>query len=447
MEPSFMSKNIVVVIPWRAVEKRVPACNKLLQWYSVNFPDIKVVTADSSAARFSVANAKNNGFAFAVLKGADIVIFNDADSFTSVASLNKAIKMSIIKNVVSVPYTEVVQHSEEETDEFLSTGSVEASHEVFTRPTFNKDGKLDRLHPCGGILVVPVEIFAEIGGFDERLRSWCPEDQVFHKEYIKRYNNTFTYVEGVLHSTYNYPELRKEGYSHIHQEIAAFKNEYTLPTNNIFIFWEGKDIDDYMSDSRKKCYYSLVKNSGCKVTLVTAEDLYSYELPGYPVHEGYKYLSSTHKSDYARSYLMRHYGGGYSDIKNCEFDWNPFFAQLESSDKDFVSYAEKSHWDCGYELAGTVFSEIGGNGMFIFKKNSLTAKLWYEEVQRKMDDVLEDLKLNPGTNLTRDQIKNCSTGYPLRWAEIQGELFHKVQYENLGRSLLTMPYIDTRNYL
>lgn len=442
-----MSKNVVVVIPWRAVEKRVPAFNKLLKWYAVNFPDIEVIAADSSTVNFSVSNARNNGFASAILKNADIVIFNDADSFTSVKSLTEAIKVSIIENVISIPYTEVTQHSEEETNTFLSSGDVKSSSELFTYPMFSKDGKLDKLHPCGGILVVPVEIFIEIGGFDERLNSWGPEDQIFHKEYIKRYNNTFTYVKGVLHSTYNYPELRQAGYSSIHQEIAAFKSEYTLPSNNIFVFWEGKDINDYMSDSRKKYYYSLVKNSGCRVTLVTAEDLYSYELPNYPIHEGYKYLASTHKSDYARSYLMRHYGGGYSDIKNCEFDWNPYFAQLNASDKDFVSYAEKNYWDCGYELAGTVFSEIGGNGMFIFKKNSLTSVLWYEEVQCKMDDVLKDLKLNPGTDLTRGEIKTCSTGYPLRWAEIQGEIFHKVQYENIGRSLLTMPYIDTRNYL
>ena len=448
------NKKVVVVIPWRAQEKRLLAFGKLREWYTSNFPDIEIVVGKSDTPVFSPAQAKNAGFKEAVAKGADIVIFHDADSFVSVDSLKKAIEASIIRNAITVPYTVVTQHTtEQETLDFFTRGEPRTYSDLYYSPTIDSFGKLSAIYPCGGCNVVPVEIFEDIGGFDETLLNWGPEDQLFHKTYIEKYNNSFIYIPGILHSTYNYPGNRVllDVHAKVRESIREFVASYTLPKNNIFVFWAGINAQDYMPDNRKKCYYSLVKNSGCRITLVTAQDLYLYEVPEFPVHEAYPYLTNTHKSDYARSYLMHHYGGGYSDIKNCAFDWNPYFDELEASDKDFASYAETSPYDLGYTPAASVYSQLGGNGLFIFKKYSLTSTLVYNAVQEKLDSVLDQLKLYPGTNhsrtLLKDPVAFKESKYPLLWADVQGTIFHKVQYENLGRSLLNMPYVDMNNYL
>jgi hypothetical protein len=63
-------------------------------------------------------------------------------------------------------------------------------------------------HPCSGVVAVPKNIFLELGGFEESIEDWGPEDVVFHKNYFKRYGKLFNYVEGDSHSTYNDPTYR-----------------------------------------------------------------------------------------------------------------------------------------------------------------------------------------------------------------------------------------------
>lgn len=67
-------------------------------------------------------------------------------------------------------------------------------------------------------------------------------------------------------------------------------------------------------------------------------------LPEYPLHKAFEFLSAVHKSDYLRSYLLYHYGGGYSDVKHFHYDMLPFFKQLEEgpADKYAVGYHEIS---------------------------------------------------------------------------------------------------------
>lgn len=37
--------------------------------------------------------------------------------------------------------------------------------------------------------------------------------------------------------------------------------------------------------------------------------------------------------------------------------------------------------------------------------------------------------------------------YPIRWEEIHGELFHKIQFDHKHLILRTMPTINTNNYI
>ena len=225
----------------------------------------------------------------------------------------------------------------------------------------------------------------------------------------------------------------------------------TFMENNIFVFWADPDINSTMSENRKKCYQSLIENSGCNITLINKNNFFDYEVPGSEIHKGFKYLSDVHKSDYARGYLMYHHGGGYTDIKQCDFSWTEYFDQLKNSDADFISYAERREQDCSYYLAKPNYFNIGGNGMFIFKKQTVTGKAWRDGVEEIMDRIYttcdEDLSF-----------------YFKQWATQNGYLYkseqnwyNTQQFEQVGQKKQTIklelklknstfryyPYMDT----
>jgi mannosyltransferase OCH1-like enzyme len=85
----------------------------------------------------------------------------------------------------------------------------------------------------------------------------------------------------------------------------------------IYCVWVGENTA--MNENRINGLESIRKNSGVEVVLVNNDNLNSFVKEGHPIHEGFKYLSDVHKSDYLRCYLMHHYGGGYSDIKPCSW--------------------------------------------------------------------------------------------------------------------------------
>jgi hypothetical protein len=155
----------------------------------------------------------------------------------------------------------------------------------------------------------------------------------------------------------------------------------------IFCFWFG----DKMSNDRAECFDSIVKNSKVSVKLITEQNISEYIVE--PLHEGFKYLSSTHKSDYLRSYFMNFHSGGYTDIKRCDYDWNIYFDILEKSDKQFIGCPQYSHKHIAYSPYKMFYEDMIGNGHFIFKKNTFFAKLWYNTTNQIMDLKLDILPL------------------------------------------------------
>lgn len=219
---------------------------------------------------------------------------------------------------------------------------------------------------------------------------------------------------------------------------------------NLFCFWFGPE----MSDNRKNSVAAIQENSKVLVKLITEENMHEYEVKEFPIHAGFKHLSATHKSDYMRSYLMYFYGGGYTDIKQCNFNWNPYFDQLEKSDKQFIGYPEKAPFDVGYAPAAPHFANMAGMCQYIFKPKTDIAKKWLEETKAKMDYILPELEYCPGTYHPR-AVKGGAQGivgqfqnstYPLAWTELLGYIFHKVQYENMGKYLLNFPYPVVGNH-
>lgn len=219
-------------------------------------------------------------------------------------------------------------------------------------------------------------------------------------------------------------------------------------SRTIYCVWVG-DNNAVMNQNRINGLSSLTKNSGVEVVLITNENLSSFILDEYPLHEGFKYLSDVHKADYLRCYLMHHRGGGYSDIKPCDWDWNQYFDQVESSyyfgcgapeDEGPLSTPEiirneyGNHWD-----------KMISADLFLFKPYTVFTSYWYNEMMRRMDLYLNQLILHPAKN-SREAADVFYTNYPIRWAGILCEIFHPLCVEHTHRILKTMPYPNRINY-
>ncbi len=236
-----------------------------------------------------------------------------------------------------------------------------------------------------------------------------------------------------------------------------------MVNKHIFCVWS--DTNE-MSPNRKSCLELIKKNSGCEVFLVTSSNLKEWTKNA-PLHEGYQYLSSVHKSDYLRAYLLHHHGGGYTDIKRCSYDWNPYFDAFDNdSSKLICGYRERAEGG----LAVRNLKEICPNqelnrqylqgccnngyflgcGKFIAKSHTEFTENWLTRVDNILSEKLEELKKHNGNYHPRATIGDTYQGhpskYPIDWNEIMGSVFHRLCYDYKEQIMPIMPFIDTSNY-
>jgi hypothetical protein len=210
--------------------------------------------------------------------------------------------------------------------------------------------------------------------------------------------------------------------------------------NTIFCVWSG---DNEMSPQRRNCFDQFVNTCGCNVILVTKKNLHEFILPEYPLHPAYEYLSETHKADYLRTYLMKFYGGGYSDIKKTTGSWKDSFTRLRQSDG----------WICGYpEYAGGAahpyeeqWMHLVGNCAYICKAHTPLTTEWYNEMISILDTKLPELRQHPASS-PQDFFGNNGSKYPMGWTEMLGIIFHKICYKYKEKLLKTLPYSIFHSY-
>ena len=212
-----------------------------------------------------------------------------------------------------------------------------------------------------------------------------------------------------------------------------------LKSRTVFCLWTGPE---QMSPSRLQAIWSIFSAVGCPVAFVTPATLSQWIVPSHPLHPAFPYLSSVHKSDYLRCYLMHHFGGGYTDIKHTFKHWGGFFSSLEASDKDALGYQELAHGiphlsgEAGDRIRAA-HQELIGLCAFIFKKKTTLTTAWLERTELLLDQKLPLLMSNPaqhpmdqtGVTLPNGERSN----YPLRWAELLGEIFHPLIFERRDR--------------
>ena len=204
--------------------------------------------------------------------------------------------------------------------------------------------------------------------------------------------------------------------------------------NTIYLFWTE---DNELSDNRKNCLRQIEIETCCNIKLITNKNLNEYILKEVPLHEGYKYLSATHKSDYLRTYFMNFYGGGYADIKFQSGSWIDSFKLLNNSDKWIIGYKEIEGGVVFPPLINS-YNEVVGNCAYIIKPKTPLTIEWYNEMIFILDSKLEKLKQHPAKH-PLDCAEHTNSNYPIGWVELLGNVFHRVCYKYKHKLLNTLP--------
>jgi hypothetical protein len=223
-----------------------------------------------------------------------------------------------------------------------------------------------------------------------------------------------------------------------------------IESRTIFCFWTG---DNAMTEKRRNCLENLKAVSGCNVILITKDNIMDWEVNGSPYHPAYPYLSAVHKTDYIRSYFMRHYGGGYADIKTQTGSWIPSFEKIKaSSDLWAIGYGEINpggiaHIDDNelYRSMQTVYTKMIGNCAYICKKNTPLVIEWYSRIKQILDEKYDQLKTYPAPHPRA--MKQEDPNYALRWSEICGSVFHPLVYKYISRVSTDLPTPIFHDYM
>jgi len=217
-------------------------------------------------------------------------------------------------------------------------------------------------------------------------------------------------------------------------------------------FWWGNKLST-MSANRKKCYRSIVRNSGIKhLELITPDNYQQYQVTDHPIHPAFEYLSEVHKSDYLRAYIGYHYGGGWTDIKYIDHDWNCYFDLLEANpDRVGIGCREMIIRDGQYTFHADdyVHSWCIAMSHFIFRSHSAVFQRYLAAIDSRLDQIQDQLKQYPGHvhpmvcldnhqhyTAFPDHLRDYK--YPLRWMEISGYFF-VAQMPDLGQIMYGMP--------
>lgn len=142
-----------------------------------------------------------------------------------------------------------------------------------------------------------------------------------------------------------------------------------------------------MSADRSRCFDAIVKNSGVEVHLITDNNIKDYV--DNDIHPKFYDLPRPQfKADYLRCYLMKN-GGGYTDVKNISWNWNPYFDELEDSSAEFIGYQEVKGGVSRYlpkEIRRN-HQQFIGCGHFAYKPNTKFAHHWITTLNTYFDSI------------------------------------------------------------
>lgn len=242
------------------------------------------------------------------------------------------------------------------------------------------------------------------------------------------------------------------------RQFIHFPPKDCLKDNVIFTIWFGTSY----TDNRDKQFQSIVKNSGCKVININQNNIHLLE---YPLHKSFTYLSSIHKADYLRCYLMYYYGGGYSDLKSTSGSWVNCFSDLKKYNFLYsIGYkcddlpsknTSGEHYDTRLSKQLHLnINKLNGVGFFIFKRNNSLINEWFSKLNEKLDFFYEKLKENPA-KYDRESACGCpvpkweggqlDTKYPIHWNTILGYILYPIYLKHIKNIRKGIPNRNDNN--
>jgi hypothetical protein len=229
-------------------------------------------------------------------------------------------------------------------------------------------------------------------------------------------------------------------------------NGGSIVEKRIFVLWLG---DEEMNVHRKNSIQKLPPGA----VLVTKNTIDDYVVKYHPIHPAYEYLSTIHKSDYMRCYLMHHHGGGYMDVKPNAYHWDAAFKKLNDSPNILLMGVIPTS---GHLLAGMeeytpeIRNELEAKreklvcmGWLICRPYSTITTEWYNTLNKKLDEFLPILKKNPAKHtresfnrgkklaykkpaweLATENLKTTSN-YPITWNILLAQILYPIQLKHL----------------
>jgi len=222
--------------------------------------------------------------------------------------------------------------------------------------------------------------------------------------------------------------------------------------DRVLRFYWGGPISS-MSENRRNCYRSIFKNSRIKnIEVITPDNFRTYEVAEHPIHPAFEYLSQVHQSDYMRVYVTYFHGGGWTDVKYCDSNWNQYFDLLEQNpNKDGIGHREMIIANGEYRTHNDNHPAAWCLAMssFIFVPRSVIFKDYLTMMENILSNKLDQLKQYPGhvhpmvcvdnhQHYTHFPEELRDYKYPLRWMEIS-ECFFTAQVPYLEKVMYGMP--------
>lgn len=214
-----------------------------------------------------------------------------------------------------------------------------------------------------------------------------------------------------------------------------------------------------MSPARAACFETVKAKIGLPVELVTDETLATYVKPGKPLPPGYEFLSPTFKADVVRAYLMHHYGGGYTDIKETAVNWAGVFDTMNANPSIWVTgYPEIGPDGVAFverdpsitEFLKTKWQDLIGNGAYICRAGTPFTRDWLKGVNTVMKGYLPELRKHPAQS-ARDAKGHIVNGqpskFPVPWGGVHGAVFHPLTYKYRRHIVKTLPMPKLTGYL
>lgn len=211
----------------------------------------------------------------------------------------------------------------------------------------------------------------------------------------------------------------------------------------VWTFW----FSSHLSPNRQASLLRMPSTLQIPVLLLTPQNMQPFLR--WPVHPAVAHLSGNHKSDYFRIYFLLHYGGGYTDIKRMIEPWNTFFDAFNDPNVWFVGAPEIENGMAvppGSTFPSDYYKRMISNGFLIARPRNPCLVRVHHVQHHKLDRIYPVLKAanQPPKDRCCDQ---PTPEYPLRWAEMMGEIMTEVAGEYTSHFSRRMRRPPLTNYL